>query len=94
MGSGSQGIDAGNGVVVFVKERGEWEAFMRGYRRGGRRVGELLGGREREVERGWREGWKVKCGIDAGNGNLKEVNAGPMWVLVKGAVGRICRGEA
>jgi hypothetical protein len=89
--SGSQPIDAGNGVVLFVKERSEWDAFMRGYRCQGRRVGELMRGRERETERGWREGWRRRCGVD---GKGREVNAGPMWVLVKSAVGRIARGEA
>lgn len=100
MGSGSQGIDAGNGVVLYVKERSEWVAFMRGYKQQGRRAGELLGEVEREVERGWRGEWRGKCGFGndegrgSGIGSLKGGGAGPVWVLVKGVVGRICRGEA
>lgn len=94
-------IDAGNGVVVFVKERREWDAFMRGYRRQGKRsAGQLLKEKQQSVERGWKDEWKRKCGLggderDQGRGSAKrEVNAGPMWVLVKSAVGRITRGEA
>jgi hypothetical protein len=80
---------------LFVKERSEWEAFMRGYRWQGRRAGELMKGREREIERGWRDGWRRRCGVDSEGGmRVKEVNAGPMWVLVKSAVARIVRGEA
>ncbi|KAF9690783.1 hypothetical protein EKO04_011079 [Ascochyta lentis] len=94
-------IDAGNGVVIFVKERREWTAFMRGYRRQGKRgAGQLLKEKQQSVERGWKEEWKRKCGLSGegdspGKGSAKrEVNAGPMWVLVKSAVGRIVRGEA
>ncbi|KAF2628147.1 hypothetical protein BU25DRAFT_40682 [Macroventuria anomochaeta] len=95
-------IDAGNGVGIFVKERKEWTAFMRGYKRQGKRgAGQLLKEKQQSVERGWKEEWKRKCGLSGegggspGKGSAKrEVNAGPMWVLVKGAVGRIVRGEA
>lgn len=95
-------IDAGNGVVIFVKERKEWTAFMRGYRRQGKRgAGQLLKEKQQSVERGWKEEWKRKCGLSGeggdspGKGTAKrEINAGPMWVLVKSAVGRIVRGEA
>ena len=94
-------IDAGNGVVIFVKERKEWTAFMRGYRRQGKRsAGQLLKEKQQSVERGWKDEWKRKCGLSGegdspGKGSAKrEVNAGPMWVLVKSAVGRIVRGEA
>lgn len=89
-------IDAGNGVVIFVKERREWTAFMRGYRRQGKRgAGQLLKEKQQSVERGWKDEWKRKCGVkdEEGKGR-REVNAGPMWVLVKSAVGRIVRGEA
>ena len=34
LSGGSQPIDAGNGVVIFVKERREWDAFMAGYASG------------------------------------------------------------
>ncbi|KAJ8116964.1 hypothetical protein OPT61_g1728 [Boeremia exigua] len=94
-------IDAGNGVVIFVKERREWIAFMRGYRRQGKRgAGQLLKEKQQSVERGWKEEWKRKCGLGGegespGKGSAKrEVNAGPMWVLVKSAVGRIAKDEA
>ena len=93
-------IDAGNGVVIFVKERKEWIAFMRGYRRQGKRsAGQLLKEKQSSVERAWKDDWKRKCGLGGeespGKGSAKrEVNAGPMWVLVKSAVGRITRGEA
>jgi hypothetical protein len=95
-------IDAGNGVVIFVKERKEWTAFMRGYRRQGKRsAGQLLKEKQQSVERGWKEEWKRKCGLSGeggdspGKGSAKrEVNAGPMWVLVKSAVNKIVRGEA
>lgn len=95
-------IDAGNGVVIFVKERKEWTAFMRGYRRQGKRgAGQLLKEKQQSVERGWKEEWKRKCGLSGegvdspGKGTAKrEINAGPMWVLVKSAVGRIVRAEA
>ena len=90
--SASQPIDAGNGVVLFVKERTEWDAFMRGYRRQGKRAGQLMRLKEKDTERAWRESWKRRCGCE-GEGR-KEVNAGPMWVLVKSAVGKIARGEA
>ncbi|KAF1935056.1 hypothetical protein EJ02DRAFT_460710 [Clathrospora elynae] len=90
LSGGSQPIDAGNGVVVFVKERREWEGFMRGYRRQGRRAGELMGTRQREMERGWRDAWRARCGLGV-EGGKKE---GPMWVLVKSAVGKIVKGEA
>ncbi|KAF2125700.1 hypothetical protein P153DRAFT_299138 [Dothidotthia symphoricarpi CBS 119687] len=96
--SNSQPIDAGNGVVVFVKERPEWECFMRGYKQQGRRgAGQLLKVQQQSTERGWKEEWKRKCGLEDGDGRgnaKKEVNAGPMWVLVKSAVARIVRGEA
>ncbi|KAH8722512.1 hypothetical protein GQ44DRAFT_711911 [Phaeosphaeriaceae sp. PMI808] len=92
--SASQPIDAGNGVVLFVKERREWDAFMRGYKRAGKRVGMLLRGRERETEREWRDGWMRRWGVEGGGGGRKEGNAGPMWVVVKSAVGRIVGGEA
>jgi hypothetical protein len=101
--SNSAGIDAGNGVVIFVRERREWDAFMRGYTRQGKRgAGQLLKEKQQSVERGWKEDWKRKCGLGGelvgeGPGAAKgrrEVNAGPMWVLVKSAVGRIVRGEA
>lgn len=96
MCSSSQPIDAGNGVVLFVKERSEWDAFMRGYRRQGKRAGQLMRLVERDTEKGWREMWKRRCGFEGdGLGNVKkEVNAGPMWVLVKSAVGKIVKGEA
>jgi hypothetical protein len=94
-------IDAGNGVVIFVKERKEWTAFMRGYRRQGKRgAGQLLKEKQQSVERGWKDEWKRKCGLvgegsESPKGSAKrEVNAGPMWVLVKSAVGKIVRGEA
>ena len=95
-------IDAGNGVVIFVKERREWTAFMRGYRRQGKRgAGQLLKEKQQNVERAWKDEWKRKCGLSSegggspGKGSAKrEINAGPMWVLVKSAVGRIVRGEA
>ena len=83
--------------MLFVKERSEWDAFMRGYRRQGKRAGQLMRLKEKDTERAWREKWKRRCGFDEGVGggrNLKEVNAGPMWVLVKSAVGRIVKGEA
>ncbi|KAH7082282.1 hypothetical protein FB567DRAFT_530941 [Paraphoma chrysanthemicola] len=92
--SASQSIDAGNGVVLFVKERPEWDAFMRGYRRQGKRAGQLMRLKEKDMERSWREKWKTTCGFESGAHPLKEVNAGPMWVLVKTAVGRIVKGEA
>ncbi|KAF1924550.1 uncharacterized protein M421DRAFT_424684 [Didymella exigua CBS 183.55] len=95
-------IDAGNGVVIFVKERKEWTAFMRGYRRQGKRgAGQLLKEKQQSVERGWKDEWKRKCGLVGEGGDApgkasarREVNAGPMWVLVKSAVGTIVRGEA
>jgi hypothetical protein len=90
--SGSQPIDAGNGVVLFVRERKEWDAFLKGYRQQGRRAGQLMKLKQKDTEREWREKWKRKCG-DAGDAR-KEVNAGPMWVLVKCAIQRIIKGEA
>jgi hypothetical protein len=95
--AGSRPIDAGNGVVVFVKERREWEAVMRGYRRQGKRAGELVRTKEKEVERRWREMWRGKCnsgGGEEGVGLAKEGGQGPMWYLVKSGVERIRRGEA
>jgi hypothetical protein len=92
LSGGSQPIDAGNGVVVFVKERSEWDAFMAGYRRQGKRAGQLMRLKQKDTERGWREAWKRKCGMEEVGG--KEVNAGPMWVLVKSAVAKIVKGEA
>ena len=92
LSGGSQPIDAGNGVVIFVQERREWDAFMAGYRRQGKRSGQLMRLKQKDTERGWREAWKRKCGMEDLNG--KEVNAGPMWVLVKSAVAKIVRGEA
>jgi hypothetical protein len=92
LSGGSQPIDAGNGVTVFVKERKEWDAFMAGYRRQGKRAGQLERLRQKDTERGWREMWRVKCGMEESGG--KEGGAGPMWVLVKSAVGRIVKGEA
>lgn len=90
---GSQPIDAGNGVVIFVKERREWDAFLTGYRRQGKRAGQLMKLTQKDTERVWRDAWKRKCGMDDVDGK-KEVNAGPMWVLVKSAVAKIVRGEA
>lgn len=102
----SQPIDAGNGVVLFVKERKEWDAFLSGYRRQGKRAGQLLKSKEKEREREWREKWRRRCaGEDEGSsgssseegrkkGSLREAYAGPMWVLVKSAVARIVKGEA
>ncbi|KAF2824827.1 hypothetical protein CC86DRAFT_296182 [Ophiobolus disseminans] len=90
--SGSQPIDAGNGVVLFVKERSEWDAFMRGYRRQGKRAGQLMRFVERDTERGWREMWRRRCGGE--EAGRKEGSAGPMWVLVRSAVAKIGRGEA
>jgi hypothetical protein len=92
LSGGSQPIDAGNGVVVFVKERSEWNAFMAGYRRQGKRAGQLMRLKQKDTERGWRDAWKKKCGMEDLGG--KEVNAGPMFVLVKSAVAKIVRGEA
>jgi hypothetical protein len=92
LSGGSQPIDAGNGVVVFVKERREWDAFLAGYRRQGKRAGQLMRLKQKDTERGWREAWKRKCGME--EGEKKEVNAGPMWVLVKSAVAKIVKGEA
>lgn len=98
LSGGSQPIDAGNGVVVFVKERSEWHAFLTGYRRQGKRAGQLMRLKQKDTERGWREAWKRTCGVvvegEGVGGTKKEVNAGPMWVLVKSAVARIVRGEA
>ncbi|OAK93812.1 hypothetical protein IQ06DRAFT_91784 [Phaeosphaeriaceae sp. SRC1lsM3a] len=88
---GSKSIDAGNGVSLFVKERREWVAFMRGYKRGARGAGELMRGKERENERRWREGWRARWGLDSDG---KEGGQGPMWVVVKSGVERIKRGEA
>ncbi|CAO2653250.1 Nn.00g026610.m01.CDS01 [Neocucurbitaria sp. VM-36] len=93
LSGGSQPIDAGNGVVIFVKERTEWDAFLRGYRRQGKRAGQLMKLKQKDTERVWRDAWKRKCGMDELDGK-KEVNAGPMWVLVKSAIVRIVRGEA
>lgn len=93
LSGGSQPIDAGNGVVIFVKERNEWDAFLRGYRRQGKRAGQLMRSQQKDTERAWREAWKRKCGMDDMDGK-KEVNAGPMWVLVKSAIVRIVKGEA
>ena len=93
LSGGSQPIDAGNGVVIFVKERKEWDAFLTGYRRQGKRAGQLMRLKQKDTERGWREAWKRKCGVDDGEAK-KEVNAGPMYVLVKSAVARIVKGEA
>lgn len=90
---GSQPIDAGNGVIIFVKERSEWDAFLTGYRRQGKRAGQLMRLKQKDTERVWRDAWKRKCGMDDLDGK-KEVNAGPMWVLVKSAVAKIVRGEA
>ncbi|KAL6709276.1 hypothetical protein ACN47E_001683 [Coniothyrium glycines] len=90
---GSQPIDAGNGVVLFVKERREWDAFLAGYRRQGKRAGQLMKLKQKDTERIWRDAWKKKCGMDDVE-SKKEVNAGPMWVLVKSAVAKIVRGEA
>ena len=92
LSGGSQPIDAGNGVVVFVKERSEWNAFMAGYRRQGKRAGQLMRLKQKDTERGWRDAWKKKCGLEDLGG--REVNAGPMFVLVKSAVAKIVRGEA
>ncbi|KAF1842968.1 uncharacterized protein K460DRAFT_367887 [Cucurbitaria berberidis CBS 394.84] len=95
LSGGSQPIDAGNGVVVFVKERSEWDAFLRGYRRQGKRAGQLMRLKQKDTERVWRDAWKRKCGMDeVAAAGKKEVNAGPMWVLVKSAIARIVRGEA
>lgn len=94
LSGGSQPIDAGNGVVVFVKERSEWDAFLRGYRRQGKRAGQLMRLKQKDTERVWRDAWKRKCGMEELLEGKKEVNAGPMWVLVKSAVARIVRGEA
>lgn len=93
LSGGSQPIDAGNGVVIFVKERSEWDAFLTGYRRQGKRAGQLMRLKQKDTERVWRDAWKRKCGMDDLDGK-KEVNAGPMWVLVKSAVAKIVRGEA
>jgi hypothetical protein len=92
LSGGSQPIDAGNGVVVFVKERTEWDAFMAGYRRNAKRAGQLMRLIQKKTEKGWRDAWKRKCGMEDLGG--KEVNAGPMWVLVKSAVAKIVKGEA
>ena len=92
LSGGSQPIDAGNGVVVFIKERREWDAFMAGYRRQSKRAGQLMRLTEKDTERSWRNAWKKKCGMEDLGG--KEVNAGPMWVLVKSAVAKIVKGEA
>lgn len=92
LSGGSQPIDAGNGVVVFVKERKEWDAFLAGYRRQGKRAGQLMRLKQKDTERGWRDAWKRKCGMEELGG--KEVNAGPMWVLVKAAIAKIVKGEA
>ena len=83
LSGGSQPIDAGNGVV---------KAFMAGYRRQGKRAGQLMKLKQKDTERDWRNAWKRKCGMDEGGG--KEVNAGPMWVLVKSAIVKIVKGEA
>jgi hypothetical protein len=91
---GSRGIDAGNGVVVFVKERREWEAVMRGYRRQGKRAGELVRTREKDVEKRWRDMWRGRCGFGREAEGGKEGGQGPMWVLVKSGVERIRKGEA
>lgn len=90
---GSQPIDAGNGVVIFVKERKEWDAFLKGYRRQGKRAGQLLKLKQKETEKVWKDQWRMKCGMPEGDAK-REVNAGPMWVLVKSAVLRIVKGEA
>ena len=94
----SQPIDAGNGVVLFVKEMPQWMAFMRGYKRQGRRgAGQLLKAQQANVERQWKEDWKRKCGLmegDESRGGKRELNAGPMWSLVKAACQRIVRGDA
>lgn len=95
---GSKSIDAGNGVSLFVKERKEWSAFVRGFRLGERRLrreglgrGQLHGGREGEKERGERESWRRRWGVEDG---AKDAGQGPMWVVVKSGVERIKRGEA
>ena len=93
LSGGSQPIDAGNGVVIFVKERSEWDAFLTGYRRQGKRAGQLMRCKQKDTERMWRDAWKRKCGMDGLDGK-REVNAGPMWVLVKSAIAKIVRGEA
>ncbi len=99
LSGGSRSIDAGNGVVIFVKERREWDAFLRGYRRQGKRAGQLMKLQQKDTERMWREAWKRKCAGDEDGrqgmlvGKL-EANAGPMEVLVRSAVARIVRGEA
>lgn len=90
--NGSRGIDAGNGVVIFVRERREWMSFMRGYRRQGKRAGELMRCKEKDVERGWREKWRGRCGLDVEE--RKEGGQGPYWVLVRSGVERIRKGEA
>jgi hypothetical protein len=65
-----------------------------------RGAGQLLKEKQQSVERGWKDEWKRKCGLvgegsESPKGSAKrEANAGPMWVLVKSAVGKIVRGEA
>ena len=88
VGARSRGIEAGNGVVLFVRERSEWVSFVRGYARQGKRAGVLGCERERAVERGEREAWRGRCGVREGGRD------GAYWVLVRGAVERIKRGEA
>lgn len=90
---GSQPIDAGNGVTLFVKERREWNAFLAGYKRQEKRAGVLTKLRQKETEREWREAWKRSCGME-GVGGKRDMNAGPMWVLVKSVMGKIKQGEA
>ena len=94
LSGGSRPIDAGNGVVIFVKERREWDAFLRGYRRQGKRAGQLMKLQQKDTEREWREAWKRKCGVTERMQGKTEVNEGPMQVLVRCAVARILRGEA
>ncbi|KAH3939604.1 hypothetical protein HBH70_224850 [Parastagonospora nodorum] len=89
----SRGIDAGNGVTLFVRERSEWVSFVRGYKRQGKRAGELMREGERERERKEREGWRGRCGLGEGMGG-RDGGQGAYWVLVRGAVERIRRGEA
>ena len=64
LSGGSQPIDAGNGVIIFVKERKEWDAFMAGYRRQGKRAGQLMKHKQKDTERGWRDARQASGAID------------------------------
>lgn len=96
MSGQARGIDAGNGVRIWVKEKREWGAFMKGWRRGERKYGRgelgikgkmVLG---KEGDGLGRDKWRRRCGLESEEGQ----GQGPMWVCVRAGVERILRGEA